>query len=129
MAGMTHPEQLYVVPRVLLEKLSDFLDKVQDEAVQTPSALLQQFVEEANVLQFKINQGVLQQGLPKVYLVIEDEPETNTDFPSVVVSAHWTQTAANARVAKERADHGLEDEDAYADSDKTWTVESHEVEP
>jgi hypothetical protein len=65
--------------------------------------------------------------MPQVFLVLEEEPETSTGFPCVVLDVYDSQEKADARVRLEREKRGLQDDADYEQSDVTWDVEPHEV--
>jgi len=60
----------------------------------------------------------------RVFIVCEEEPETGTDFPSVIIGVYGTRERAEAVVRDKEAEHDGYDRD---EADIWWDVEEHEV--
>lgn len=65
----------------------------------------------------------------KVYVVTEEEPDTNTEFPFIVIGTYRTRASAEARIAYERKVRGLQDDAAYENADISWEIEETKVWP
>lgn len=63
-----------------------------------------------------------------VYVVTEEEPDTSTEFPYIVIGTYATRALAEAEVMRQRKKRGLVSDLKYEDADISWNIEATTVE-